>query len=479
VRFTVLGHGALFVEHPPTSTSILIDPWLGGSCYWRSWWHYPPSEASEAHLRPTHVYLTHHHFDHFHYPSMRRLDKGAHVLIPRFGVDVMPGEVRSLGFSSVTELPHGEVTTLAPGLRVASYQYGFDDSAFVIASDDDGTVLADLNDCKMRGASLQQVLDDFGPPTFLFKSHSWAQAYPVHYAADDPSDLAVLSRDSYAADFLAIVREMRPRYAVPFASMTCFLHPETADVNDHIVTPVEVRDAFDSAGGVDGVELKVLVPGDSWSSDAGFDVAEHDWYSRRAEHLAVLTEKARPTVDAAMAEEASTTVQWPAFAAHMQRFVDALPPGAGRVLLKRPVVFEVPSDAATRWWVVDGRAGRVYRSATLPDDHASIVRVPEAVLADAVGKDLVNLIHISMRMRVELRPGGVDTDLAFWALMAVHELGYLPLRRVLTPRMAGVAWRRRRELLGMVTGRLFGKGTLAERMTGGLGAVSGGGPTPS
>jgi hypothetical protein len=31
----------------------------------------------------------------------------------------------------------------------------------------------------------------------------------------------------------------------------------------------------------------------------------------------------------------------------------------------------------------------------------------------------------------------------------------------------------------MVTGRLFGKGTLAERMTGGLGAVSGGGPTPS
>ena len=156
MRFTVLGHGALCVEHG--DSSILVDPWLSGSCYWRSWWHYPPSEAAEAHLRPTHVYLTHHHFDHFHYPSMRRLDRGAHVLVPRFGVDVMPGEVRSLGFSTVTELAHGEVTTLAPGLRVASYQYGFDDSAFVIAGDD-GTVLADLNDCKMRGASLRQVLD--------------------------------------------------------------------------------------------------------------------------------------------------------------------------------------------------------------------------------------------------------------------------------------------------------------------------------
>ena len=475
MRFTVLGHGALFVEHG--DTSILVDPWLAGSCYWRSWWHYPPSEADEAHLRPTHVYLTHHHFDHFHYPSMRRIDKGAHVLVPRFGVDVMPGEVRSLGFARVSELAHGEVTTLAPGLRVASYQYGFDDSAFVIASDD-GTVLADLNDCKMRGASLRQVVDEFGPPTFLFKSHSWAQAYPVHYTADDPRDLEILSRESYAADFVEITGAMRPRYAVPFASMTCFLHPDTADVNAHIVTPTEVRDAFDTAGGIPGVELKVLVPGDSWSSDGGFEVADHDWYTRRAEHLEVLREKARPAVEAALADEAHVTAQWPPFAAHLGAFLDALPPGAGRVLLKRPVVFEVASDAATPSWVVDVRRG-VYRSAAPPDGHASIVRVPEAVLADAVEKHLVNLIHISMRVRVELRPGGVNTDLAFWALMAMFELGYLPLRRALTPRMAGVAWRRRRELAGMVTGRLFGRGTLAERMTGGLGAVQGSGAARS
>jgi UDP-MurNAc hydroxylase len=296
----------------------------------------------------------------------------------------------------------------------------------------------------------------------------------VHYTADDPKDLEILSRQSYAADFLEITRAMRPRHAVPFASMTCFLHPETADVNDHIVTPVEVRDAFDAAGGIDGVDLRVLVPGDSWSTDTGFDVADHDWYSRRSEHLEQLTEKARPAVEAALAEEAGRTADWPAFAAHMGGFLDALPPGTGRVLLKRPVVFEVPSDVATQWWVVDPRRG-VHRAATVPEGHASIVRVPEAVLADAIEKDLVNLIHISMRVQVELRPAGVGTDLAFWALMAMHELGYLPLRRVLTPRMASVAWRRRRELTGLVTGRLFGRGTLAERMTGGLGAVQGAG----
>src|SRR5690349_13884271 len=114
--FRILGHAALSVRSGPSS--LLVDPWLIGSCYWRSWWHYPPSpEPSDELLAPDFLYLTHHHFDHFHYPSMRRIDRRAHVVIPRFGVDVMAGELRALGFESVTELPHGEVLELAPGLR--------------------------------------------------------------------------------------------------------------------------------------------------------------------------------------------------------------------------------------------------------------------------------------------------------------------------------------------------------------------------
>ena len=50
---------------------------------------------------PDFLYLTHHHFDHFHYPSMRTIDRRTTVLLPEFGVDVMAGEVRSLGFSNV------------------------------------------------------------------------------------------------------------------------------------------------------------------------------------------------------------------------------------------------------------------------------------------------------------------------------------------------------------------------------------------
>lgn len=46
---------------------LLIDPWLTGSCYWRSWWNYPepPAEILQS-LESTHIYITHLHWDQYH-----------------------------------------------------------------------------------------------------------------------------------------------------------------------------------------------------------------------------------------------------------------------------------------------------------------------------------------------------------------------------------------------------------------------------
>ena len=119
MRVTVIGHSTLFLE--TSGCTILVDPWFSGSAAWRSWWHFPPSVPVRPEwLAPDYLYLTHHHPDHFHYPSMRRLDRATRVLVPRFGVDTMVGELHGLGFEDVTELPHGQVRVLSEGVRVAS-----------------------------------------------------------------------------------------------------------------------------------------------------------------------------------------------------------------------------------------------------------------------------------------------------------------------------------------------------------------------
>ena len=464
MRFTVIGHASLYIETDAGQT-ILVDPWLFGSCYWRSWWHLAPQEELRPEwLAPDFLYLTHHHFDHFHYPSMRRIDRRTQVLVPRFGVDVMAGEVRELGFDRVTELPHGSVTSLGGGVRVASYQYGFDDTAFVVGDGDD--VLADLNDCKIRGRALDQVAEDFGPPTFMLKTHSWAQSYPHGYEAEDPADLTLLTRQTYLEDFVASAAQLKPRYAVPFANMVAFLHPESAYLNEHLITPDEVLAEFKAADGVEQTELVVMSPGDSWSSADGFALTDEEWYrdpeasvaARAAEHADALARTA--------AEEEGVTLSWSAFRAHLEGFLRALPPLLPRVLLRRPVVFEVPSSDQP-YWVVDFLARRVRREVEPPAEWASLVQVSEAVLADAVDKRILHFVHGSMRIHVRLRPGGVNEDLAFWGMLMVWEIGYLPVPRMLNGRFLAALVRRRREGYDALAG-LRGEGSPLERLAGGF-----------
>ena len=463
MRFTVIGHACLRIE--TSGPTILVDPWLFGSCYWRSWWHFPAeAEPTPELLSPDVVYLTHHHFDHFHYPSMRRIDKAAEVLCARFGVDVMAGEVRDLGFRTVTELPHGEVRELAPGVRVASYQYGFDDTAFVVADGD--TVLANLNDCKIRGRALRQIADDFGDVTFLFKTHSWAQSYPHLYEAEDPEDLTLLKRQTYLDEFVDATRELRPRYAVPFANMVAFLHPESWPMNAEMITPDEVRVAFDRAAGLEGIELVPMSPGDAWSTDDGFELSETRWWEDRLPRMQRMAEDIAPTLAATAEAEAGVHLDFDTFADYLRRFLHGVPRPALRILLKRPLVFHLPDDDLP-YWVVDGRRRSVWRQATPPADRASVVTVAPAVLADAIEKRILHFVHGSMRIRVALRPGGVNEDLAFWGLLMIWEIGYLPARNLASFRFVNAAGRRWREAVDSL-GVFRGSGSPLKRLSEGF-----------
>ena len=462
MRCTVIGHSSLFFE--TSGPTILVDPWFAGSCYWRSWWHYPPmGDVDPAWLKPDYLYVSHDHFDHFHYPTVRRIDRSTHVLVPRFGIDFMVGEFRRLGFEKITEIPHGRLMTLAPGVRVGSYQYGFDDTLFAVADGD--TTVYDLNDCKIRGPSLRKVVKQIGQPDLMLKSHSFAQGYPNCYDADDPNDVRLLSRDTYMADFVEVVDEVKPRFAVPFASMVGFLHPETRQYNEFLVTPPEVVDAYRAASPDSPTEVVTMAPGDTWDSASGFTCSDDDWYTDREQLLEECAQLAAPSITRTTYEESQRTVSWDTFQEFFTRFVRAVPRVAARLALKRPIVFKV-NDEPEPYWILDFRRRRVIRAAAPPDDAASIIETPPGVLADAIDNLIVHYIHISMRFRTRLLKGGVGTDFAFWTILLMWELGYLPMRRLFRPRMIGTMWRRRTEFLHTLKVALRGRGSMVDRMAG-------------
>src|SRR5262245_39618824 len=262
MQFQILSHAGLAVT--AGGKTLLCDPWIVGSCYWRSWWNYPPvSPELVASLRPDYIYLTHIHWDHFHGPSLRRLGKDVQILLPREHYPRMRIDLDAMGFKNVREMGHGETVELAPGFRATSYGFLFPDSGLVMEAE--GVTLFDANDAKFMGLPLTQVLRRHPRIDFVFCSHSSANQRLCFEIIDDPTQ-AVDDLDIYITRFANFVRRTGTRYAIPFASNHCYLHKDTWPFNDFAQTPMMVAAHFRHQG-IASTVVQHMVSGDSYSSE--------------------------------------------------------------------------------------------------------------------------------------------------------------------------------------------------------------------
>jgi UDP-MurNAc hydroxylase len=448
LSFKVLGHACMLVE--VNGQRLLVDPWLLGSCYWRSWWHFPkPVEVTPDLFNVDSIYITHGHFDHLHFPSLRKFDRSTRIIVAKFITDKMRAGLEYLGFKNIVELPHGTPYKLGQDFTLYSYQHGFDDSAVVLQAD--GWTFLNLNDSHVTGMALRQILIRHSPIDFLLRSHAPAQGYPICYDAVNPEDLKFHHRGEYIDRFVNTIRIVRPRHAIPFASNVCHLHNETLGFNKDHITPREVQEECVKVFG-DKSPTTVMMPGDSWRDPDGFQLSGTEAYRDAVAVVARLAEEAKPKIDQSRIEEDVVRPEFEKFRTYMLRFMKALPPGIRRVF--RPViVFDQPS-AQSRYWVVDFDKWTVSEVSELPANARSIITIHPAVLMDAVEKDILFFVHISKRMRIHIPAGGPKEDFKFWGLVQLFEIGYLPMGNMMTLRALEVIWRRRYEALEILRSML-------------------------
>jgi len=452
ISFRILGHACTVIES--NGRRLLIDPWLIGSCYWRSWWHFSQAVDVTPDLFDVDaIYITHGHFDHCHYPTLRKFNRSVQIVIARFITDRLRAGVESLGFENIVELSHGAPLELEGGLKLYSYQHGFDDSTVVLESAE--CTILNLNDSHVTGRTLRQILKRHPKIDFLFRSHAPAQGYPICYEAEDPSELEFHRREDYIARFENSVRIMQPKHAIPFASNVCHLHSETFRFNRHNITPAEVsahcRQTFGAKSPV-----VIMAPGDSWNAETGFHINnarnDDDEYSDLDGALSRLSESAQPLLKWYYKEEGTVVPDFQLFRDYMSEFIRALPVGI-QIVFQPVIVFDQPA-ADYRYWVVDFSRHTVFKTSQMPPNANSVIVVHPAVLMDAVTKSVLFFVHISKRMRVWVRKGGMKEEFKFWGLLQLYETGYLPLRNMISPRAVPILWRRRYEILELLRSSL-------------------------
>jgi UDP-MurNAc hydroxylase len=443
MKFTILSHAGLLVEH--RGTSLVIDPWLVGSCYWRSWWNFPePPAAILEGLKPDYIYLTHLHWDHFHGVSLKRFSPKTPILVPKACTDRMVRDLAWLGFHDVREIDHGDHVDLGPDFRLHSFQFGLGvDSAAILEGG--GTTLFDCNDCKLFGLPLQQITDRFPKIDFVLRSHSSASALPYCIEDYERSFSGMRSAEDYGEEFSRFALLIKAKYAVPFASNHCFLHKDTLRFNRTAAVPAAVSARCNALAAEQHLptECVVMAPGSKWSDEEGFSIVPFD-YEKRGEYVEMLRERYRDKLEAYYAEEEAEHADFEAFSAYFQGFLAAVPAPVRRWMLGR-IVFSTTDPDGPHHFLVDGPGKRVERLAAAPTGEI-VIEVPTKVLNDCAKIQMFSVWTASKRLKVKLpEPGMVKRVSLLFSLLDAYELSMLPLSMNLRPRSLGVYARRWRE----------------------------------
>ena len=261
MSFKVLSHACIEVNH--NNTSIIIDPWLIGSCYWRSWWNYPPVKNNFNDLNPKAIYITHVHWDHWHGPTLKKfLNSDIQIITHDEPNKRSLRDLKNFGFKNIKILKHGETYSIDK-IKITPYQFGLflNDSAVVIETPD--MKILNANDCKIAGASLEQIKKTHGKFDFALRSHSSANDRVCYKISG--SDEVFDNPLHYTTSFKLFMDNVQPKYAIPFASNHCHLHKDVFKMNDVINDPFKLKKDIEIIGGLSRSELVILLSGDSWS----------------------------------------------------------------------------------------------------------------------------------------------------------------------------------------------------------------------
>jgi UDP-MurNAc hydroxylase len=444
MKIKILSHACLLVS--TDKSSVIMDPWLLGSCYWRSWWNFPEPEFDPSELASVDaVVISHIHWDHWHGPTLKKLFKGKPIYVPDEPGLRSERDLKAIGFSEVQRVPHAR-TVKVGDISLTMYQFGLflNDAAIVVEAG--GVSLLNANDAKIAGWALRHLLSCHGQFDFALRSHSSANSR-VCFKVEGASDYIADDREHYFRSFCAFMDVVQPRYAIPFASNHCHLHEDVYGLNGYISNPRQLRDYVNQhPSDASHWQLTIMLPGSSWTNATGFELRSEACLENLDEELEAYRSRVSARLEIYKQYENSVKVDVPIFS----RFIE--------MLRQHPAPKHAHGELmiTVRW--PDGRG--LTRVLNLPDlswrevpftRHSESGRpnliFPAVVFRDAVIKNMFHHAGISKRCEFLAQS---EADLgrmhAFMGLLEGMELGRYPMRLSYMRRLVGAYARRWREL---------------------------------
>jgi UDP-MurNAc hydroxylase len=288
MKVTMVSHASVLIEDGPIV--LLTDPWFMGEVFNESW-----SLLCRPMLTPTtlqgvtHIWLSHEHPDHLHFPTLKAIPEQQKatitLLYQRHCSSRVFDSLTSLGFGQAIELAIGRWVDLSDDLSVMCGSVGTIDSFLAVRSTG-GTVL-NVNDCLITPSAARAAARSIGPVDVLllqFSIASWV---------GNPGDTKIAAGDEVLRRARRYIQTFKPKVTIPFASFVYFSHDENRYMNAWINSPDRVCEQLSSTS----TQVQFLYNGDSWSSGKSFCLTGDPLQRYRAhfQHIADLPSRSHPS----------------------------------------------------------------------------------------------------------------------------------------------------------------------------------------
>lgn len=248
MRFEWVNHASFVIDSETNDGArlrILCDPWLGETAFDDGWSLLSPSKFSFQDFSSiTHIWFSHEHPDHFHPPTLSKIDKrhrkDISILFQETRDGKVAGHCRELGFKEVILLKSGRWHRLSDSFSILCNSHGMMDSWCCFKAD--SLTILNLNDCILDQKNLLKYIRSLvGNVDVLLSQFSYAQ----WIGNRNDSNLRRGSAASVLNRLNLQVRTIKPAYTIPFASFVRYCHRENAYMNDGMNTIRDVVRAID------------------------------------------------------------------------------------------------------------------------------------------------------------------------------------------------------------------------------------------
>ncbi len=262
--------------------------------------------------------------------------------------------------------------------------------------------------------------------------------------------------------FADTTRAVGAKYAIPFASNHCHLHPETIKYNKYIQTPFSVAEYFKKEN-ISNPQLKVMLSGDYFCSESGFHINDCKWFSEHEKEIEKYKKEIEYKLVLQEKKENNAKVNIEQVKKYFSNLSRSIPFIARFFFRKIPITFILSSGENKVILTVNISNGSVSQLECFNDkDNPLQIHTSLFIFRQCIGLGLFSHLSISKRVRYRCLEKNTKYIKLFNLLLNMYEYDIIPLRKLLSIRSIGNWVRRWRELV--LYGQLVMEKVLSGRM---------------